>query len=59
MNAALSASPAAIGRLLRERPAHDAPEAVKAAWLQRKHALLAAIADAEVSYGRSVKAVSA
>ena len=42
-------APAAIVQLLRARPTHDAPEDVRAAWLRRKDAILAAIADAEPS----------
>ncbi len=34
---------AEITELMRLRPAHDAPEHVKAAWMQRKVELLAAV----------------
>jgi len=38
-----------ITELLRLRPAHDAPEHVKAAWMQRKVELLAAVEAAEAN----------
>ncbi len=38
-----------IGELLRLRPAFDAPEHVKAAWMQRKVELLAAVEAVEAN----------
>jgi hypothetical protein len=37
-----------LGDLLRCRPANDAPEHVKTAWLERKHELLAAVEAVEI-----------